>query len=340
MSTSKSIIETPYGPIPKSDEPLKRKARLLQGYYRQEKLHQPMGTGPNNNSTQPYCNMLVDGKNTGANFLKPEIFEYAKFRCADKRIVETIEAFRLFNNMLSSQPMCFNLFVPLRSAVRRGDALVLKAFQQVFPQFNIDRLVNIEIEFIPVPIDEYTNDKSAFDAFVELRTKDGKKGCIAIETKYVDSLGTNNPSNMSTKFSVATDIGCFTEDGLKRIETECPQIFRNFLLVEKYRLRHGFEYSHSIVLALQEDKEADKEIDEFKNLLRPEFQSKITKTSLEEFVDAIHKHCPKNEKQWIERFRDRYLDMKSAERLVEACLASIVSDIGRRAVVNSVVAAE
>jgi len=318
MSTFKNIIETPYGPIPISDGPLKRKARLLQGYYRKDILRELKGTGPDKTSTQHYCNMLLDGKESGANFITPEIFQYAKFRCHDKRNVETIEEFRLFNNMLSSQPMCFNLFVPLRSAVRSGDKFVDKVLQKLLPDLKIERVINIEVEYIPVPIDDYINDKSAFDAFVEFRSKDGEKGAIGIETKYVDSLGTNNPKDMKKKHLIANEIGCFTSEGLESIKTKCPQLVRNFMLTEKYRMNHSFGRSQSIILALQEDSEPEAEIQKLKKILRPEFQSKIAKISLEDFVTAIGTHCPSGYRRWITKFQSRYLDMKKAVELGEA----------------------
>jgi len=205
-------------------------------------------------------------------------------------------------------PMCFNLFVPLRSAVRRGHAYVMRAFQYLLPQLNIGQLINIEIEFIPVPIDEYINDKSAFDVFVEYRTSSGEKGCIGIETKYVDALGRNNPSDMGKKHRVAIETGCFTPSGLDSIKRSCPQLIRNFLLIEKYRLRHGFVFSHSLILSLKEDNESVEEIAALKKLLRRETQSKIVKLSLEDFVDAVQRYCPELYRRWINEFYRRYLD--------------------------------
>jgi len=325
VSKQADVIQTRYGPIPRTEKPLLRKARLLQGYYRQEELYQPMGTGPTRTSKQLYCNMLAGGKGSGKNFLTPEIFEYAKFRCRDKRSVETIDEFRLFNNMLSSQPMCFNLFVPLRLAVRRGKPFVDKVFRRVFPHLGIDRIINLEIEYIPVPVEEYINDKTAFDAFVEYRTSDGEKGCIGIETKYVDALGKNDPRDLDRKLDVAKGLGCFTREGINLIKTECPQIVRNFLLTEKYRMSHGYDHSNSIILGLKQDIESDTEIQKLKKILRPDFQSKITKISLEDFADTIREYIPSNDIEWIENFQKRYLDMGTAERLVTTELGSTVT---------------
>ncbi len=48
-----------------------------------------------------------ESANAGLNFLTPGIFALAKRRIEEGRGV--VEPFRLLRNMLSSQPMCFNL---------------------------------------------------------------------------------------------------------------------------------------------------------------------------------------------------------------------------------------
>lgn len=57
--------------------------------------------------------MISGGEVSRKNFLMKETFEYAKERVANKRESETIDGFRLFNNLPSSQLMAFNLFHPL-----------------------------------------------------------------------------------------------------------------------------------------------------------------------------------------------------------------------------------
>ena len=65
------------------------------------------GVGPTKTSKQKYGNMISGGEVSGKNFLMKETFEYAKKRVAKKSKNETIDGFRLFNNLLSSQPMTF-----------------------------------------------------------------------------------------------------------------------------------------------------------------------------------------------------------------------------------------
>ena len=65
--------------------------------------------GPKRSSPTYYGNMLDAGAaEQGKNFLTQGIYDLAKERLAAGGGV--VEPFRLLHNMLSSQPMCFNLF--------------------------------------------------------------------------------------------------------------------------------------------------------------------------------------------------------------------------------------
>ena len=61
---------------------------------------------------------------SGKNFVMKETFEYAKERVAEKSKNETIDGFRLFNNLLLSQPMAFNLFYPLMLLLKQDSAVL------------------------------------------------------------------------------------------------------------------------------------------------------------------------------------------------------------------------
>src|SRR4030042_3566117 len=91
---------------------LTSRMRKHQSWYRAYELHLPYGTGPGPNDTTSYGNMLtrVDGE-AGRNFLTQEIYEVVLDRIAQGS--GAVEKYRLLHNMLSSQPMCFNLFGPL-----------------------------------------------------------------------------------------------------------------------------------------------------------------------------------------------------------------------------------
>ena len=73
-------------------------------------------------------------------------------------------------------------------------------------------------------------------------------------------------------------------------------------------MRHGHRYSHSLILSPAEDTEVVEEMEEFKRLLNPTGQSKISKISLEAFASIIERLCPGKYRDWIHQFRLRYLD--------------------------------
>lgn len=154
-----------YGNQCGSDNAFIRKARLLQSMYRVE-IGEEEGFGPTRASKRKYGNMISGGEVSGKNFLMKETFEYAKVRVANKRENETIDGFRLFNNLLSSQPMAFNLFHPLMLLLKQDPAMVTLAVRSVFRNFPVFEVTEIGLEFIPTPIDKYTNDKSAMDAYI------------------------------------------------------------------------------------------------------------------------------------------------------------------------------
>lgn len=96
------------GPQCGSDDAFRRRMRLHQSWYRDQVLCVPYSTGPRKSDRTFYGNMLTEeSANAGLNFLIPGIFALARQRIAEG---PGAEPFRLQRNMLSSQPMCFNLF--------------------------------------------------------------------------------------------------------------------------------------------------------------------------------------------------------------------------------------
>jgi len=289
-----------FGTQSKSDNAFTRKARLLQSMYRRNTLKEiECGIGPNRYSIdietkQPskYGNMLVDGEKQNKNFFFNETFEYAKLRVAKKLKEETIDEYRLFNNMLSSQPMAFNLFHPLMMIQKKYPEVLNTMIQNTFPKLPINKVDEIKIEFIPTPIGNYTNDKSAMDAAILFSDTTGNKYVIAIEVKYTDSLGTNKASENMLKYTFAKELQQFTNEGLSLIESGCPQIYRNYLLTEKYGKIHSLKDTYSIILAPKDHPSTKSEIASLKTYLKPQYHYKLEKYDLETFVELLKVHCP------------------------------------------------
>ena len=302
-----------YGKQCKSDNAFTRKARLLQSMYRVE-IGEEEGTGPTRASKRKYGNMISGGEVSGKNFLMKETFEYAKKRVEKKKkekTVETIDGFRLFNNLLSSQPMAFNLFHPLMLLLKQDPAMVTLAVRSVFRNFPVYEVTEIGLEFIPTPIENYTNDKSAMDAYIRFVDNKGGKHIIAIETKYTDVLGVNEASHCEEQKQMLVDTSLFSadfEELLMGSEVKLTQIYRNFLLTEQYRIKEGLRDSYSVVLSPKNHPSTEEEISSVTKYLKPELAYKLSAVTLEDFVDAMIQYLPEYYSQVYERFRRRYLE--------------------------------
>lgn len=310
------------GPQSSSDNPFTAKARKLQSLWRVQNGLE-IGIGSERNSIdkngQPsyYGNMIKYGESTGSNFFYPETFAYAQWRVQTKLKDETINDYRLFNNLMSSMPMAFNLFHPLMMLHTQNPAAVDRMIQNAFPDFPIFKVKEIGLEFIPTPIERYTNDKSAMDAFIRFYDKKGGEYIIAIETKYTDSLGTNSASGkgvVKKQIQLLKELDLFTEKGIHKLESEeiqMSQLYRNFLLAEKYRQVQQLKNSYSIILEPKDHPSKEVEIDSFKELIKDEYKNlKLNKFSLESFVEKLKENCPFDYLDWLNWFEDRYLEFK------------------------------
>ena len=299
-----------YGNQCGSDNAFTKKARLLQSIYRVE-IGEEEGVGPTKTSKQKYGNMISGGEVSGKNFLMKETFEYAQKRVAEKSKNETIDGFRLFNNLLSSQPMAFNLFYPLMLLLKQDSAVVTLAVRSVFRNFPVFEVTEIGLEFIPTPIENYTNDKSAMDAYIRFVDNKGGKHIIAIETKYTDVLGVNEASRCEEQKQMLVDTGMFSADFEELLmggKVKLTQIYRNLLLTERYRIKEGLKDSYSVVLSSKEHPSTEEEIKSVTEFLKPEYAYKLSAVTLEDFVDAMIQYLPEYYAQVYERFRGRYLE--------------------------------
>jgi hypothetical protein len=97
--------------------------RFHQSWYRKYVLNLPPGQNPAARG-ELYGNMLrAEDGDRGFNFLSEAIYQRAIERLKQGR--GAVEPYRLLNNMLSSQPMCFNLFAPLKETLELATKLIV-----------------------------------------------------------------------------------------------------------------------------------------------------------------------------------------------------------------------
>lgn len=309
----------------KGDSRFVAECRRLQSIYRYEIGEEIHPYTDRYGNVHYYGNYISNGENPKEgcwkNILTEHAFNHAKDRVEHKENYETIESDRLFNNLLSSQPMAFNLFCPLRQMREKSPETATKVIKAALPSYPIHKVTDVALEFIPANHEKLTGDKSAMDAIIRFEDEHGKKGFIAIETKYSENLGTNvaydrddNGKNIPRAKSIEAvkELKCFNADEEQSIikgDTPLTQIYRNFLLSEMYGHKEGL-LSYSIILAPQKHPTTKKELESLTNVLRNEYKDKIKQVYLEDFVNAIINNSPTEYRVAFERFYDRYLNFE------------------------------
>ena len=290
------------------------KCRLLQSMYRANK---GLAIRPHKgrDGFHYYGNYIEGGEISGANFLADYIFEYAKYRVEHKEKYETIESDRLFNNLLSSQPMAFNLFCPLRKLLEESPEEATRVIKSALPMYPIHLVTHVDLEFIPSNYKDLTGDKSAMDAIICFKTAYGKDGFVAIETKYSENLGTNEASNNEKSIEIIKQLKCFNpdvEEKIKSKQIKLTQIYRNFLLSETYGLKTNAD-SYSIILAPKIHPSTNTEVRSITDEMQPDYKGKLQNIYLESFTDELISESPEEYADIFRRFRDRYLNFDRVE---------------------------
>ncbi|MBQ8420769.1 MAG: hypothetical protein IJX11_00710 [Bacteroidales bacterium] len=281
-----------YGEKYSGDSKFVADCRQLQSMYRVEVNEAIRPYKGRDGKTHYYGNYIESGEQSGNNFLTEYAFSYAKYRVENKKEYETIESDRLFNNLLSSQPMAFNLFCPLREMLEKSPEAATAAIKAALPMYPIHSVTSVDLEFIPEDYAELSGDKSAMDAIIRFVNGSDKEGFIGIETKYSENLGTNVALEKGTNkpraksLETVRRLQCFKPDIEERItegQIRLTQIYRNFLLSESYAGKYGLD-SYSIIMAPARHPSTGKEVDSLRNELREEYKNKINSISLEDFV--------------------------------------------------------
>ncbi len=99
----------------------KLRARLHQARWRESQGH-PMGTHPiEGATTRPLGSRLplAYAKQTFAKFVDPRVVDAVRKRLAAPQPHEMLDAKRLYADLLSSMPMCFNLFGTITQPARK-----------------------------------------------------------------------------------------------------------------------------------------------------------------------------------------------------------------------------
>jgi hypothetical protein len=164
----------------------RKKARLMASLWREAQGLAPGTHRTRRRDVTTVCRELGSrlelghAKRTGANFLTPTIQRQVSDRLAQPEDHELIQEERLWGDLLSSQPMCFNLFGELAANLE----LATSAARAWWPG-RVEQVTKLRFEWSPGRRDRrYLGNRTAFDAVLMHTTARGGRGFIGIETKY------------------------------------------------------------------------------------------------------------------------------------------------------------
>jgi hypothetical protein len=303
----------------KGDTVFASNARLLQSIYRESHITKDMGTytpKDSNGKHRKLGNLLPNAIaiNKGANFLTSGIYDVVKNAINHKSCTHAlISEPRIWTNLLSSQPMCFNLFGELV----KDNSLATRVFRELFPNL-IEDVTQVDFEYSPGRGDtKYLKDKTAFDAFVKFQDTNGKQGFIGIETKYCEhmrdkSSASGKPDEARDKYvSIARESGVFrlnSDTKSKLLDTSIHQLWRGHLLalrmlrVDKQTYAYGFY----MFIYPQDNVQCSYRLSKYyETLISDDFmKNKIKSVTLEQIVDVLSNN---SNSDWIQAFKHRYL---------------------------------
>ncbi len=244
-----------------------------------------------------------------ANLVNSYARKYATKRISNKMQGEIIDSETIFRVQTSSQAMVFNLFTPFIQMMNQGfNSNVNAIFNHIFPEQKIKEITKIEIEYYPQDLRERLFDTGAMDVIVEYVDKKNQKGFIAVEVKYSEPL---NHSEVDWEHFIecVKKTHAFTNEGERKLTNkiqQATQIYRNYVLAETYALEGGFESHHSVILALNQHKDALFEV----QALREDIVHKdsISFLSLQCFIKKTLSVCDPQYINLFEKFNDRYLN--------------------------------
>lgn len=293
------------GPQHAGDDDFTRRMRFHQSWYRAVVLGLDYGVGPRASSKNRYGNMLTpaDG-NAGRNFLTPQIFDGVQQRLAEP--AGGVEEYRVKHNMLSSQPMCFNLFGPLIDDLDLATRLVRGVWRPLGKR--VKRVTGIRIEWAPAPRGEFLDDRTAFDAFIEYECDSGGRGFVGIETKLTEPFSQKHDDKPTYRRWMTPD-SPWRPDAADEVDrVEHNQLWRDHLLAWSM-LRHPrspYEEGSLAVVSHPEDRRCTDVLGGYRALLQDD--ATLDAIGLDAIVGKWRELL--GEGSWLDAFHVRYLDLQ------------------------------
>ncbi len=302
------------------DHRFRAAARLLQSLWR-IKQGLPMGQYALRSGTKRRLGSRIAEREAaaGANFLSPDIALLARREVAYREVGALYDEHRLWTNLLSSMPLTFNTFGPLRLDLDLATRMIRALCRDLVDA----TVIAILFEHAPGRGEAgRTGDHTAWDAAINYQRANGRRGFLAIEVKYSEAM-TEAARELSPHYAkLAAESGLYRDPAAEALQRGgLQQLYREHVLAYA-TVAHGDEYDEGrfIVLAPALNRPVQKAIRAYtKQLAEPASDTiGFEHWTLEAFVDQM-RAC--GAEVYADKLHERYLDWNTVDRELEAAFA-------------------
>lgn len=291
------------GPQYSADDEYKAKARRHQSQYREEILkvgYQDYGNRLNRKAALEGNNFYLDCKGLLKEAMKRYPLDYSP----------------LYFDMLRSEHIPLNIFIPLKLNIESN---LLRNILNVLLNGVVETIQEMRIEWSPKPEENYLNDLTSFDTYIQYKDQNGERGGTGVEVKYTEKeypygekerREFNKPDSIYN--TLTNDIGMYRSQYLDELKKPLyKQLWRNHLLGEsmiedkKYNLKHFT----SVVLYPMGNTHFSRVCREYEQFIIDNNQPrKFIHITFEEFID-VGKRLAKTEEalKWLNYLSKRYI---------------------------------
>lgn len=286
----------------------KRRARLQQSMWRAAR-ELPIGSQPmrpkQGETGRPLGSRLeVDfAYRSELNFLNEAARSAVRRRLESPQPHQTLNRDRLYCDLLSSMPMCFNLFGALQDDVSLADRAVHAWWRDV-----PGKVVAVHFEWSPGRRIEgrFLENASAFDVAFELDLGEGKRGIFGVETKYHEDCRREDMPSESRKarYEYVSDLSeAFLPGAIESfLGSDLQQMWLDHLLALSMTLdvRSDWAWSGFALVHPGENPSYARSAERYRRLLRKPEAFRVT--TIEDLLDTDV--LPR---ELATSFRERYL---------------------------------
>lgn len=335
MAVKKTSVLDEHDVSIRSDSGVQAKLRLLQALWREREGLPIGGRELEGQGPVPLGSRVDDDeiRRLGLNFLTPTIRQQVLEALASDACAGVAQGGRLlaerrlWSDLLSSQPLAFNLFGELAADLEVATAVGRRLWG---PQ--IEAVTSICFEWSPGRRDpRYLDDDSAFDVFIAYETGSGRDGFVGIDVKYHENMrartakGTDWYEENPRYAEVAAASGAFGDPALEAVAdparrgapsslggTPMQQLwFDHLLALSMTQAEERWAEGRFVLLHPAANARAHHAAESYQTAVAD--PGSFGALTLESVVTTVAE-C--TDADWVDAFRRRYLDLTPVEALL------------------------